>query len=294
MHSWGINAGRATSLASTRQRRRERARRRVPGKIRSVLIGDSLFISDPGQRRVTVYNAITRTFIRNFTVNLPVRRLQANDNDLLVLSLDPKTYSPVAVISATGEVIRTEGVTSDFLRQNELFAERAVAFPVVARGDDMWGANKFTQSILRWKRGTSVTLEELKLPVVRRRGVNLDFYRQILRDPKGPQVGELIYKHSYPAELAFVAPDILGLLTFDPTFKDGLYSGPHHLTLVDVKTKTVCPDIPIPVPTDPQPKVMLSGELVIVLQQASDTNDEVVSAIRRFKIDPRKCAWIPL
>ena len=41
---------------------------------------------------------------------------------------------------------------------------------IAARGDDMWGANEFTQSILRWKRGTSVTVEELKLPVVLRRG----------------------------------------------------------------------------------------------------------------------------
>ena len=48
---------------------------------------------------------------------------------------------------------------------------------IAARGDDMWGANEFTQSILRWKRGTSVTVEELKLPVVlhrtgRRQGQN--------------------------------------------------------------------------------------------------------------------------
>ena len=74
-----------------------------------------------------------------------------------------------------------------------------------------------------------MTAEELKLPVVPRRGVNLEFYRQILRDPKDPRVGEFIYKHSYPAELVFVQPNILGLLTFDPTLMDGRYSSPESI-----------------------------------------------------------------
>ena len=34
--------------------------------------------------------------------------------------------------------------------------------------------------------------------------------------------------------------------------------------------------------------------ILVVLQQASSKNDDVVSAIRRFKIDPKQCQWKPL
>ncbi|MEP6835224.1 MAG: hypothetical protein ABJB74_17690, partial [Gemmatimonas sp.] len=254
-------------------------------------MGDSLFVNDQSQRRVSVFNTTTRKFVRNFSTKLPIRRLIANGSELLALSIDPKTFSPVAVLSPTGEIIRTEGVMPDFLHQNSVFASTSSSFPVVARGDDMWGANEYTQSILRWKRGTSVTVEELKLPVVRRWGVDLETYRQILRDPNDPKVPTLIYKHSFPAELTFVATDILGLLTFDPTFKDMQFTGPHHLTLIDIKNKKVCPDIPVPIPTDPQPKVVLKGDMLVVLQQMGDKSGEIVSAIRRFKIDPKQCVW---
>lgn len=180
----------------------------------------------------------------------------------------------------------------EFLRRNPMFVQTAFEFPVAARGNDMWGASEFSQSLFRWRRGTMVAAEELKLPVVRRRGVDTEVYLQALRDPaKG---AALIYNHSIPMALRFITPDILALLTFDPKFDKGVFTGPHHLTLVDTRTRKVCPDVPLPIPSDPQPKVAITGDTLVVLQQASDGNDEVVSALRRFRIDPTQCVWVAL
>ena len=53
-------------------------------------------------------------------------------------------------------------------------------------------------------------------------------------------------------------------ITFDPTLNKGAFSGPHHVTLVDVARRRVCPDAEVPVPRDPLPRVALDGRTLVV------------------------------
>lgn len=253
------------------------------------ILDDTLFVR--GGKRISLFSLKTGKFIRSINVTLgSFSQLEFIGNQLVGLSVDPKTLAPVSVLNPAGETIRTEGVLPALVHENPKLAGASFQMAIATRGDDVWGANDFTQSLVRWKRGTSVAVEELKLPVVRRRGVNPDNYVQMLRDPS--LAAKLAYSHSFATGLKFISADILGLLTFDPTIDDkGQFSGPQHLTLVDTKSKRVCADVAVPVLTNPVPQLALKADTLITLEQGSVHGDDVVAYIRRFKIDPKQCTW---
>lgn len=253
------------------------------------ILADSLFVRS--NMRISVYAIATGKFVRSFNSTLgSYAILKFVDNQLMGLSVDPKTLTPVTVLSPSGETVRTEGVLPAIVHENPKLAGAAVQLAVATRGDDVWGANEFTQSLVRWKRGTTVAVEELKLPVVKRRGVNPDLYLQMLRDPA--KAASLIYNHSFPMALSYINNDVLGLVTLDPTMSDkGVFSGPHHLTLIDTKTKRVCADVPVPVEINPVPQLALKADTLITLEQGSSQGSDVVTYMRRFKIELKQCAW---
>ena len=121
----------------------------------------------------------------------------------------------------------------------------------------------------------------------------------MLQDPE--KNAARLYDHSFPIALRFIAPEILALVTMDPKFeppsanmRNGKLTGQHHVTLVDIKAKRVCPDTRLPIVDDPLPKVDLIGDVLVVVQQASLKNGDAATALRRFRIDPKQCRWIPL
>ncbi|MEO7361478.1 MAG: hypothetical protein ABI120_14185 [Gemmatimonadaceae bacterium] len=195
--------------------------------------------------------------------------------------------------------LRTEGVTPEFLKNNPRFIRALNQSALAIRENDVWSASEYSQSLYNWKRGTTIVAQELKLSVVNRRGVDEGVLLQVLRDPE--KSAALLYDHSSPIALRFIAPELLALVTMDPKFepptahmRNGKFTGQHHVTPVDVKTKRICPNNRLPVVDDPLPRVAFVGDVLVVLQQASLKNGDAATALRRFKIDPQQCPWKPL
>ncbi|MEO7362384.1 MAG: hypothetical protein ABI120_18780 [Gemmatimonadaceae bacterium] len=257
----------------------------------SAIIGDSLFVLD--RKRISVFNISTRTFVRSFNVTVgSFAQIGSVGNQLIALDINFKAFTPVTLLSPGGVAIGREGALPAYVRENPKLAGVPGQYGFAVRGTDAWFTSSFSQSLFRWKRGATAIAEELKLPVVRRRGVVEDKYLQMLRDPsKAP---ELVYDFSFPQLLQFISPDIVALITLDPTLEKGVFFGTHYLTLVDVRTKRICPDILAPIPTDPMPRLGITGDTLVVLEQGSDRSGELVNSLRRFKIDPKQCAWKPL
>lgn len=259
----------------------------------TTLIGDSLFVISPNQKRILVFSIGTRKFVRSFNTTLPSSlKLTSFGNQLVGLMVDPKTFAPVTLLSPMGVATSVEGVLPDFVSKNPKLAELPAQFSIAIKGGDVWGASSFSQSLYRWKRGTTTLLEELPLHVTRRRGVDPDKYMLMLRDRV--RGAPLLFDFSFPLILQFITPDILALVSSDPTVKSKNISGTHYLTLIDVKAKKMCGDIQLPIPTDPMPRVVLTSDTLVVLQQDETISVTMMNSIRRFKIDPRQCAWKPL
>ena len=263
-------------------------------------MGDSLFVFDYNQARISVFQIATRKFIRSFTATLPpFTQVSAVESELIALTTDSRTYTSVAVLSSSGSIARTEGVTPQFVKKNPRFLEALNQSAVAFRGNEVWSASEHSQSLYNWKRGSTVLTQELKIPVMWRRGVDEGVLLKVLQDSEKNAL--LVYDHSSPVALRFVAPDILALVTMDPRIvpptagmPNGKFTGQHHVTLVDIKGKRVCPEAKLPIVDDPLPKVDLVGDVLVVLQQASLKSGDAATALRRFKIDPKRCTWKPL
>jgi len=277
-----------------------------PGELSSpsatTFVGDSLFVFDYSQKRISVFQVGTRKFIRSFTANFPpFTQISAVGSELIAQITELKTFTSVTVLSPSGAIVRTEGVTPEFVRNNPKFIETTNQSALTIRGTDAWSASEYSQSLYKWKRGTTSVEQELKLPVVSRRGVDEALFLRILRNPNDQALAVQFYNHSFPLALRFIATDLLALVTMDLKFEmpgpanpNGKFTGQHHVTLVDVKAKRVCPDAKLPIVEDPLPKVDLIGDVVVVLQQVSLKSGEAATALRRFKIDPKHCKWLPM
>ena len=263
-------------------------------------MGDSLFVFDYNQARISVFQVATRKFLRSFTAPLPpFTQVSAIGSELIAHITEPKTFTSVVVLSPSGTIARREGVSPEFLRQNPKFIQALNQSALTVRGNEVWSASEYSQSLYNWKRGTTVVTQELKIPVVTRRGVDEGVLLKVLQDPE--KNATRLYDHSFPIALRFIAPEILALVTMDPKFeppsasmRNGKLTGQHHVTLVDIKAKRVCPDTRLPIVDDPLPKVDLIGDVLVVVQQASLKNGDAATALRRFRIDPKQCTWIPL
>lgn len=256
-----------------------------------VVIGDSLLAYDGSQRRLTVYQISTRKFVRSVPLALPpFASLEKRGAELLVLMVDPATFTPVTVISPTGAITAREGVSPPFLKRNPMFVQTTNQSAIATRGDEMWGASEFSQTLYSWKRGATTATREIAVPVHTRRGVDEDLFLQVQRDPS--KAAALFYKHSAPVTMAFITTSTLALVTMDPTFDKGQFTAAHHLTLVDVESNRVCAEVKLPIPEDPLPHLVFVGDTLVVLQQASNGTGEPATARRRFTIDARQCKWV--
>lgn len=259
----------------------------LPGN--AVTVGDSLFVIDNAQRRVSVFLLSSRKFVRSFTLQVPRADLMLLKGQLYAVSIDEKSFTPLGVIASDGKIVSREGVIPEFGVKNPMLVGPLGKVAVASRGNEMWSASELSQSLLAWNRGTTALSRELALPTSGRRGVSQAQYKQMLQDPQ--KAASLIYQHSTPVSLTLIAPDVLAFVSLDADMVKGNFVGDHYLSLVDVKQGKVCRDIKLPIPNDPLPRIVFTGDTMVVLQQGMDRNGEAASAIRRFRVEHAKCAW---
>jgi len=254
--------------------------------------GDSiLIVSDRGQRILSRFSLRTGAFTHTVPFITTSSKMRMAAGELLATQFDEKSSTSLLAFSRTGEPAGAEGVTPALgLKYPQLQNFRTAAFTV--KDSDVFAAVELSQSLFRWKRGAR-TGQEIVLPVVRRHGVSSAIFERLVGNPS-PENAKAALDHSVPSALEFIAPDVLGLVTFDPVLASQSFTGIHYLTLVDLAKNQVCADILVPAIRDPLPRARLSADTLIVVQQAADAGGQPATSVLRFHISPAACAWAPL
>lgn len=259
-----------------------------PGSIAATF--EELYVMDYSLRRVNVFSVASGKFVRSFPLNAFLPTLTFHANELYAASFDEGRKTSVIRLSPTGNFLGYEGVIPEIGRRLPMLLQ---PFPHQAVAVSPWTVymvSELANSLYSWpKNGGVVT--ELAIPVRARRGANPEKFEQMVRDPQ--KAGAIAYDHSLPVAMAMLGNDSLVLATYDPVYKQGKFSGQYHVSVLDVAARRACVDVPIPVSAEPLARVALPGSRITVVQQVVVGGD-AVTTIRRYRINPSACKWVPM
>ncbi len=205
--------------------------------------------------------------------------------------LEPDSGTALVVLSATGDRVGAEGVIPAIVRTHPMLLGGFGAVTFTETDQDVYAVFEVSQSLYHWKRGARDG-EEIPIPAVRRKGVRQSLFEELLRDPS--RAPSLAFDRSLPVLLSVMAPHVLVLGTMDGEFDGKTFVGTYSVTVIDLEHRRVCPDLEVPAPRDPLPRIAVQGDTVAVVQQGVDSSGQQVAAIRRFRIRTDGCDWKPL
>ncbi|MDP1858731.1 MAG: hypothetical protein Q8K82_08670, partial [Gemmatimonadaceae bacterium] len=146
-------------------------------------------------------------------------------------------------------------------------------------------------AIFRWRHGTSKA-DRIEFPKRLRRGVATSDFDEMVRNPA--KAAELAYNHSLPMQMTFASPWLLAIAMYDVDVVGQSFVGRYFVSYVDLREGRICPDLPVPVPTDPPARITFSADTIIAIQQMLNAAGKPTTAIRRFWFNGAGCAWQPL
>jgi hypothetical protein len=268
-------------------------RGRGPGELETpssaAVGGDSILgVMDNGQRRVVLYNLHTGSYRGSFVLLGWLPTLHFSSGALLAGMLQVDSGTAVVRLDLTGERVAADGILPPVIKKHPMLRSGFGAVTFTEVNDEVFAAFEVSQSVFHWQRGARVA-EEIPVPVLRRKGVRPGLFEELIRDPsKAPA---LAFDRSIPTLLSFIGPRILGLVTLDGHFEQAAFVGTFALTVIDLARRRVCPDIAVPAPRDPLPRITLAGDTLVVLQQGEDARGQPMSMIRRFLVRTEGCDW---
>lgn len=260
-----------------------------PGSI-AIAADSAILVMDNGQRRVHVFSLVTGKYLRSFTLNAFLPTVKVFGPAIYASSLDESRKSSLLRMAANGDPEGAEGAIPAIAAKMPMLLQPFPHAAFTMSGGNTYMVFELSNELFSWKTG-SVGISTVTLPAPARRGADAHKFERMVKDPAN--AGAIAYDHSVPSAMDEIAPGVLALTTYDPVFSRGTFSGPYYLTLIDLRNRRVCADTPVPAPRDPLPRVTVGGGHLVVVQQAI-ASESVVTAIRRFRIDPSACAWEPL
>jgi hypothetical protein len=133
-------------------------------------------------------------------------------------------------------------------------------------------------------------VDSFVVPTLRRRGLPVDVVDRTMRARTAQEVWRVT---SIPYALAPLSHGRFGLVYFDSVV-DGLrVTGTMFLSVLSLKSRTVCADIPLPASGDVQPRVAFAGDTVFVLDQKV-SGARAITTLRGYVVRDSACAWLPM
>ena len=260
----------------------------TPGSL--VVAGDELMVMDFSLRRVSVFSTTSGKFLRSFLLNAFLPRLVYRGNELYAASFDESRKTSVLRLSAAGDVLGREGTIPAIAQRLPMLLQPFPHQAIAVKPSTVYMMSELSNSLYSWPRGGG-TVTQLSVPTRGRRGANQAAFEQMVRDPQ--KAGAIAYDHSVPVAMSVLAGDLLAMISYDPVFANGRFSGRYHLTLINTVARRACPDVPIPGPPEPLAQVALESSRITVVQQVV-TGGDAVTTIRRLRIDPSNCDWVAI
>jgi|GEM_PF-5216786 len=220
----------------------------------------------------------------------PVFNIRPSPQGLIINVSDSARHAVIGLVSGQNDSARYVR-----LYPSPLGRSRAVdawySYPVFSTwSDDSVVVAIEASDHLFWGALGHQTFDSIAIPRRRRRGSRPDLYRKVTPDPT--TMRPLLYRTSHPWAIKRLSSGLVAYVVTDQEYARNRFSGDMFVSLVDRERRTVCADVPIRVPKDPQPWVTFVGDTLAVLLQDVDSSGKPFAQLRHFVFRPEACSWI--
>ncbi len=263
-----------------------------PGEVESVgsiaLDGDSLLVvKNLARLRVEVFAAASGEF--RWGRQLPQRTfdITASNGTIYAGGLLPNASTSLASFSSATDSVRHLGWVPELLRDHPILIGPFGTVAHHVAGDAI--AQAFEASDYIYFRTSPLVRDSIFLPRIRRRGAATEALRATAADTSRGR--EALFRSSIPMLTRFVNDSIIAVVHSDVELSNNLFTGRYFLSLLDVRTRRVCIDLPLALPSDPLPRItMVADTLVAVVQHVPDAGDAGTFVVR-MHVSVNTCPW---
>lgn len=267
-----------------------------PGELRTpttlAMEGDSLVaIMDFATLRLSMWSLATGRMVRELRLPGKPWSIAVTADGVFAGYYDPANSGSVAVWNGGGDAFRMIGPAHAMFSRvppaSSLFGQNEV----LVTGDTVATAFEISNH-LYLHRVDGTALDSLELPRTSRAGAQTALLERVVAtDPSSAYPA--LYQSSLPLALGRLSSGAFVLITADPAMVNGRATGVMHASLADFDRRAACVDIALPVPTDPLPRAEIHDDELYVLAQHVADDDQVLTVVHVYRINPSACEWTP-
>jgi hypothetical protein len=254
-------------------------------------VGGRLFVTDVGRGHLSEFNASTGAFRRNYRYQGMLTSAEPGPDGNVWLGLqNAESRTGAAHWSAGTDTFRHFAGLPLTYRQSQPLAGIYTGVSVTSWADTVLVGYQGSDDLVLFSTGGH-TLDTLRVPVARRRGVPADIVARLEK----LQFPEMFRTASFLFAARRLPSGELGLVHFDQEIEGRSITSTVYVSALSADLRRACVDALLPATPDAQPHVSFRGDTLFVLEQRLDpVSDRPVTTISAHRVSTRRCRWIPL
>jgi len=263
-----------------------------PGEFESVgslaLDGDSLLIvKNLAKMRVEVFNASTGEFRWGRQLLQNTFDLTSNNGIIYASAVVPNSNTSVVSFATADDSLKHLGWLPKLLSDHPILMGPFGTVSHDAVGQAL--AEAFEVSDHIYYRNDSLSRDSIWLPTIRRRGAATAALMATATDTSKGR--DALFKSSLPMLTRIVNDSVIAVVHSDVEMNKNLFTGTYFVSLVDTRTRRVCIDLPLRLPSDPMPRItMIRDTVVAVVQHVAEKGDAGTYVVR-MHVSSKTCPW---
>jgi hypothetical protein len=263
-----------------------------PGEVESVgsiaLDGDSLLVvKNMARMRVEVFDAATSEF--RWGRQLPQRAFEITSKNgaIYAAGLMPNASTSLVSFSTATDSIKHLGWIPKILRDNPVLMG-----PFGTVSHDVSGhaiAEAFEASDYVYYQTKGLPRDSMTLPTIRRRGAATEALLATAADTSKGR--EALFMSSVPMLTRFVSDSVIAVVHSDVELSNNLFIGKYYVSLIDVRQRRVCIDLPLALPVDPLPRLTMIGDTLVAIVQHVPAKGSAGTFVVRMHVSSKTCPW---
>jgi hypothetical protein len=259
----------------------------VAGATSLAVVGDTLLVIKNAARGQLEYFALpSLTYRGSVRIDFPSTSLSSGGGVLLIGSLMADSGHAFAVIIDSLSPPRRGGTVPAIYRRLPPVTQAFGGIELARDDSTVIGVFEASNTLYRWSLGNTPT-DSVVLTPTTRRGARTPVMEELVRDPSKAE--SLAYQWSFPLLVAPLSAQRTAVVFFDPTLKNGQFTGPSYLLIVDWQRHTSCRDVTLPVPADVPPRFAIRGDTLTAVVQHPKGKDGITTWIVRWRIGAARC-----
>lgn len=250
------------------------------------LVGDSvLAVQDGGQRRATLFDRATMQPRGSIAMGWPSTAIRGWHDGLAVGALMADSGTAFALLTDSVTAPRRGGSVPRIYTENPPIAQAFGSVEVARDDSSVVGVFEASNTVYRWHLA-STRIDSVAVAVSARRGARPEVLLELLRDPsKAPA---LAFTWSFPMLVSMLSGERSAVITYDPTFANGTFTGPAHVQVVDWRSKRSCREVTLPVSAEIPARYAMRGDTLTALVQHAE-EEAAGTWIVRWVVGAARC-----